>query len=80
METSVKGRCHFCSFAAKVERHCVTCEKITAKHPTHVPFSCKACRKHGEQALIAVKRHALTAHPSNLLRATVAALRGEDIE
>ena len=79
MKERVKGACVICGMAAKVEHTCVTCEKIHAKDPAHEIFSYKGCRKHAAELLRALKRHALTEHPVNLLGAIAAQLKGEDV-
>lgn len=73
----VKGPCFVegCRRRARVQHECLTCE---AKNPDEI-HTVKACRKHGARAMQAIRRHALVAHPVNLLRATAAALKGEDV-
>jgi hypothetical protein len=51
--------------------HCKTCEAIGKT------FSVQTCPWHREDAAAKIKKHALTAHPVNLLRAVVAGLNGD---
>lgn len=69
-----------CTARAKVKHECLTCEKLReAGKLKGEPFVVYACARHGEEALTAVKKHALASHPANILRATVAALKGEKV-
>lgn len=77
MKTKIKGQCFIegCHRKAKVAHECLTCEKLDK--PIH---TVKACRIHQARAMQAIRRHALVAHPVNLVRAIVATLKGEDLE
>ena len=58
--------------------HCITCEDLRdagKKKPDEV-FSIQCCVFHRDAAVDKIKRHALIAHPVNILRATVAGLKG----
>lgn len=57
---------------------CITCEKIKEAQP-HEVFQIQCCRVHYYDGLKKVRRHAVTAHPANLLRVVAAGLRGEEI-
>jgi hypothetical protein len=75
----LKERCSVssgCNRKAQVKHECLTCLKLKAG----TVFVVCGCRWHKAEALTIIKRHALTAHPVNMLRAGVAALKGEDIE
>ena len=65
-KTKIKGRCFVksCRRKAKIKHECRTCEKHTIL----------VCAIHGARGLQAIRRH-----PVNILRATVAALKGEDV-
>lgn len=68
------GRLHqgkACLRKARVMRECITCERQGKK------FITKACRHHSLEAEAEIRRHALTAHPVNLVRFVVAKLKGE---
>jgi hypothetical protein len=70
---------------------CITCEKLAAEAMSrgdvggalipdeHEVFVIQCCRVHYDEGLKRVKRHALTAHPVNLLRVMAAGLKGEKI-
>lgn len=66
--------CHACPRRAVVKYDCRTCQETGG-----APTSVAGCREHTSEALSAIKKHALTKHPSNLLGAMVAQLRGEDV-
>jgi hypothetical protein len=57
-----------------VLHECLTCEGLGRE-----VFARQACDLHDAEALAEVKRHALVAHPINILRVLVAGLRGEKI-
>ena len=79
----LKERCSAaseCSRRAQVKHECVTCIKLKEAKKVETVFVVCGCRWHKPEALTIMKRHALTAHPVNLLRAGVAALKGESIE
>lgn len=69
----IKGRCSYpeCKAKARIQHDCLTCNSETFR-------ACK-CEEHRIWAAEKIRRHALTAHPVNILRAMVAALRGEDV-
>ena len=52
---------------------CITCEKL------HEIFAVQCCAVHYDEGLKKVRRHAVTAHPVNLLRVVAAGLKGEQI-
>lgn len=57
---------------------CQTCLDLAAAGKlTGEVFKRKPCVDHRDKALEQVRRHAVTAHPVNLLRVAAAALRGE---
>ena len=63
--------------------HCMTCEAV-AKEKCADPdmskvFKVQTCDEHDALAQKTIKRHAIVKHPSNLLKLTLAALRGEEI-
>lgn len=72
-----KERCSHddCRRRAKAKHECVTCEKLASEER----FFLFSCAYHHEPVKARVKRHALVAHPVNILRATGAALKGEDV-
>ena len=59
--------------------HCVTCEELAAKGKILEAdvFRVQYCVNHAAEAEARIKRHALIAHPYNILRVAVAALKGE---
>ena len=59
--------------------HCVTCENLrdAGKLEDDKVFRIQTCVPHRDHAVVRMKRHALVAHPVNILRVTVAALKGE---
>ena len=73
----IEGTCSFegCERHAVQNHECLTCE---AKQKEEV-FSLKTCPYHHEQIRARMKKHALTAHPVNILRAVVAGLKGQDL-
>ena len=64
-----------CSRRAKAKHECLTCERLGAAEP----FAMFACGYHQNEVLAAVKKHALVKHPTNMLGAAWAALKGEDV-
>jgi hypothetical protein len=70
---------------------CITCESLVANdlarrgedYGTLINhesvFKVQCCAKHYNDGLTKVKRHALTAHPVNILRVMAAGLKGEKI-
>ena len=75
----LKERCRSCRRRAKVKHECKTCIKLQEAGKVETVFTICACSFHAEKALQDMKKHALVAHPVNLLRAGVAALKGEDV-
>lgn len=73
------GTCDYCASTARVKHECRTCEKIRERKPEHETFAVQACRQHAEQAYADIKKHALTKHPTNLLGAIAAQLKGEGV-
>ncbi len=57
----------------------MTCEQLrdAGKKTDAEVFTIQTCGLHRERALQIIKRHALVAHPINIVRATIAGLRGE---
>lgn len=76
---TVGGACYDCERRARVEHACRTCDELVKAGKSTDRYSIKACHEHALGALEQTKRHALTKHPSNLLGATFAALKGEDV-
>ena len=71
-----------CELDATSEHVCLTCEALVAagkkgKGPDGGVFRRKVCPLHRGAALEAVKRHALSAHPVNMLKMAVAVLKGD---
>jgi len=64
-----------CKAKSTVEHVCIACEHLKKKEP-HVSH---ACSKHAAWALEKTKKHTLTKHPVNLLRAIAAGLAGEEV-
>lgn len=80
---SEKGPCFFpgCTTNGGTIHHCVTCEKLAEVRsiPPSVVVRIQTCRKHNALAVKKIRKHALVAHPMNMLRVVVAGLKGEDI-
>lgn len=71
-----------CQLEATSEHVCLTCEQLLeagkpAKGPDGQAFRHKVCLVHRGMALEAVRKHALVAHPVNLLKMVVAAVKGD---
>ncbi len=81
MKTTVKGPCFVkgCRRGAKVKYECRTCESLVEASKASSVHTVKACRYHGGRGMQAIRRHALIKHPVNILRAGLAALKGEDL-
>lgn len=77
--TKIKKKCQKCRKRAKVVHECLTCVALKEAGKRDEVFETAGCAQHAEAALQEIKRHALLAHPVNLLRAGIAALKGEDI-
>lgn len=77
--TKIKKKCQKCRKRAKVIHECRTCIALKEAGKRDEVFETTGCAQHAEEALQEIKKHALLAHPSNLLRASVAALKGEDV-
>jgi hypothetical protein len=73
---TITGKCGVvdCKRKARAKHACVTCEKLGKPE-----FAVKCCSEHFFPGLELLKKHALTAHPSNILGAMGAALKGEDV-
>jgi hypothetical protein len=54
---------------------CLTCVNLHKEKP----FQIQCCGEHWEAGLKKVKAHALIKHPTNILRVTLAGLKGEKI-
>lgn len=63
-----------CNAYVYQKAECLTCKRLGKS------FVKLACLHHYEAALSAVRRHALVKHPVNILRATIAGLKGENLE
>ena len=68
-----------CKARAKVKNVCITCEYLVAAHKREDVHIVYGCSRHAHDALEGAKKHALTAHPSNLVKAAIAALGGEAV-
>jgi hypothetical protein len=71
-----------CELDAVTEHVCLTCEALAlagkpAKGPNGEVFRRKVCPIHRGMALEAVKKHALVAHPVNMLKMAYAVLKGD---
>jgi len=81
--TEAEGLTHVrCELDATSEHVCLTCEALVAagkkgKGPDDGVFQRKVCPLHRGMALEAVKKHALVAHPVNMLKMAVAVLKGD---
>lgn len=64
-----------CKRRAKARHECIVCMKTS---PDKV-FAVCACGHHQEEILATIKKHTLTAHPVNIVRAVIAQLKGEDV-
>lgn len=60
---------------------CLTCEKLAAHAKIKVDeiHTVHACDVHWTEGVAAARKHALTGHPANILRAVGAALKGEEV-
>lgn len=60
---------------------CLTCEHLImqGRRDRDKKFRVVSCAEHAPERLGIVKKHALTRHPSNLLRVIAAGLMGEEI-
>ena len=72
----VDGECDYadCTINAKVKQECLTCERQGKK--AHVV---RACDSHAAWCVTKMKRHALVAHPINMISAVVGQLAGKDV-
>lgn len=68
------GICVFCGRKAKAKHECLTCER--QGKPV---YTVCACRQHATEGQARIKRHVLVAHPSNMVRAVLHQLRGDDV-
>lgn len=77
----LKERCGHpgCRRRAKAKHECLTCEKLVAAGKSETVFFAAGCGEHANETIQRIKRHALTAHPVNILRAVGAQLKGEDV-
>lgn len=59
--------------------HCRTCEELrdAGKKTDDEVYRVQFCVGHRDKGIAKIKRHALLAHPVNILRVTVAGLKGE---
>lgn len=73
-----------CALNGGILHECLTCEKLSETsqvahgEPIEV-FKVQACTVHSDEGLKRVRRHAVTAHPANLLGVIAAGLKGEVI-
>jgi hypothetical protein len=74
------GICAFCHRRAKATHHCRTCESLRDAGKRDEVFHIQFCRAHAPEAQSAIRRHALGAHPVNILRAAGAVLRGGSLD
>lgn len=77
----ITAKCSYddCNRRAKAKHECITCEYLLDAGKVESVHTVYACGHHQAEGLAAMKRHALTAHPINIVRAAVAALKGEDV-
>jgi hypothetical protein len=77
----IKGPCNIdgCRRKAKIKFDCLTCEALVEAGKTKTAFAVRVCKPHGARGQQRIRRHALVAHPVNILRAGLAALKGEDL-
>lgn len=68
-----------CPSKAVVEYVCIACEHLAQNKPNREIHASYGCKNHSEWALARMKKHALTKHPVNLLRAVAAGLAGEEV-
>ncbi len=81
-----------CQLNGSILHECLTCEKLELEAAASRGnedevgdldrsklFTIQACVVHSDEGLKKVRRHALTAHPANLLRVVAAGLKGEQI-
>lgn len=67
-----------CGNRGVIVHHCRICEDLAAAGKLKgEPYKIQTCVHHHDEAVQEIKKHALVAHPVNLLRAGVAALKGE---
>jgi hypothetical protein len=80
-EADDRPNCSFegCSKNSIVTYECKTCEKLKVLRKVKEVYTVHACALHQEQVIGSMKKHALTKHPSNLLRAVAAQLKGEEV-
>lgn len=71
--------CDFCKRRAKAKHECITCDWLKKDGKTDAIFTVHACGHHQEEGMAKIRKHALVAHPINLIRAAIAALKGEDV-
>ena len=74
-----------CQLNGGILHECLTCENLAkaaemaGEDHGIVVFKIQCCTRHSDEGLKKVRRHALTAHPANLLRVVAAGLKGEQI-
>ncbi len=73
----LKERCDTkgCTRRATVKHECLSCERLKAE----IVYSVCGCVLHARDATDEIRKHALVKHPSNLVGAVAAALKGEDV-
>lgn len=83
LKKRLKPRCSFegCTRRSKQTHECLTCIRLheEGELKEEKPMVVHSCWRHTGQVIEELKRHALIKHPSNIVRATVAALKGEDV-
>jgi hydroxylamine reductase (hybrid-cluster protein) len=77
----IKAKCGHegCKRRAKAKHECLTCEKLVEAGKQDTVFFAAGCGHHAQEAIERIKKHALTAHPVNILRGVVAQLKGGDV-
>lgn len=76
-----RGPCYAqdCKRNGGIIHHCITCETLAeaGKIEETAIYRVQTCDHHAFKALQKIRKHALLAHPVNILRATVAGLKGD---
>ena len=59
--------------------HCITCEQLrdAGKKTDADVFRIQTCVLHRDKAIAKIKTHALVKHPVNIVKVTIAGLKGE---
>jgi hypothetical protein len=77
-----RGRCTVakkCKHRGGEIFHCITCEQLrdAGKKTDAEVFRIQTCVAHRDKAIAKIKTHALVKHPVNILKVTIAGLKGE---